>query len=422
MSGDLFRREALDAHSRIGKLQNTMHVTNSLTRAALIGLAVLLCGAAVWSRFVHVPVRVNGTGVLVDTSGELLKPVRAVMDGIVETIVVNEGDHVTAGQVVARVRLPDRINALQKADRDLAALEQKARETEALQALERDTEEKTRNERRNALEDRIANMEQRLAWQRDIERDQIKLMELGSTTRTRVVETRVLTQQIADQLASAKSDLLAMKLEPLNTDSKMERERLMLKFQIQQLQSEMTALRSELERGTVLKSTVSGTVAELSAERNGLVTAGQPVLSVIPEDFSGKLEALTYVSMADGKLVQIGDEVLIRPSSLPVREQGRVRGTVMEISEAPITERALTRILGNSSLVQQVTGAGAPFAVRIALHRDPSTPSNYVWTSGEGPDMRMTPGTPVSSRITVERETLLSLAMPALRRLLGAND
>ena len=76
----------------------------------------------------------------------------------------------------------------------------------------------------------------------------------------------------------------------------------------------MAALRSELERGSVLKSTVSGTVAELSAERNGLVTAGQPVLSIIPEDFSGKLEALTYVSMADGKLVQIGDEVLIRPA------------------------------------------------------------------------------------------------------------
>ncbi len=422
MAGGLFRQEALDAHSRIGKLQNTMHVTNGLTRGALLALIVLLGGAVVWSRFVQVPVRVNGTGVLVDTSGELLKPVRSVMDGIVETILVNEGDHVTAGQVVARVRLPDRINALQKAERDMASLEQKARETEALQIFERETEEKTRAERRNALVDRIANMETRLAWQRDLERDQVKLMELGSTTRNRVFETRVQTQQIADQLASAKSDLLAMKMEPFATDSKIERERMMIKFQIQQLQSEMAALRSELERGSVLKSTVSGTVAELSAERNGLVTAGQPVLSIIPEDFSGKLEALTYVSMADGKLVQIGDEVLIRPASLPVREQGRVRGTVMEVSEAPITERALTRILGNASLVQQVTGTGAPFAVRIALHRDPETPSSYVWTSGEGPELRMTPGTPVSSRITVERETLLSLAMPALRRLLGSSD
>lgn len=422
MSANLFRQEALDAHSRIGKLQNTMHVTNSLTRAALACLVVLLVGAVIWSRFVQVPVRVNGTGVLVDTSGELLKPVRTVMDGIVETILVNEGDHVTTGQTVARVRLPDRINALQKAERDLAALEQKMRETEALQVLERDTEEKTRTERRNALVDRIANMERRLAWQRDIERDQIKLMELGSTTRNRVYETKVQTQQIADQLASAKSDLLAMKMETYSTDSKIERERLMLKFQIQQLNSEMTSLKAELDRGTVLKATVSGTVGEISAERNGLVTAGQPVLSVIPEDFSGKLEALTYVSMSDGKLVQIGDEVLIRPSSLPVREQGRVRGTVMEISEAPITERALTRILGNAALVQQITGTGAPFAVRIALHRDPETPSGYVWTSAEGPDMRMSPGTPVSSRITVERETLLSLAMPALRRMLGSSD
>ena len=237
MAGGLFRQEALDEHSRIGKLQNTMHVTNGLTRGALLALVVLLGGAVVWSRFVQVPVRVNGTGVLVDTSGELLKPVRSVMDGIVETILVNEGDHVTAGQVVARVRLPDRINALQKAERDMASLEQKARETEALQIFERETEEKTRAERRNALVDRIANMETRLSWQRDLERDQVKLMELGSTTRNRVFETRVQTQQIADQLASSKSDLLSMKMEPFATDSKIERERMMIKFQIQQLQS-----------------------------------------------------------------------------------------------------------------------------------------------------------------------------------------
>jgi HlyD family secretion protein len=422
MSDTVFRQEALSAQSRIGKLKDTMQVTSGLMRGTLIVLALLTVGAVAWSRFVQVPVRVNGTGVFVDTSGELLKPVRSVMDGIVETIVVNEGDHVSAGQIVSRVRLPERLNALQKSERDLASLEQKLRETEALQALERDTEQKTRAERKTALVDRIANMERRLAWQRDLERDQVHLMELGATTRTRVVETKVMTQQIADQLATAKGDLLAMGMEPLVTESRLERERLLLKFQIQGLKSEMAALKSEIDRGSVLRSTVTGTVAELSAERNGLVTVGQPVLSVIPEDFNGKLEAITYVSMADGKLVQIGDEVLIRPSSLPAREQGRVRGTVMEISEAPITDRALTRILGNSALVQQVTGTGAPFAVRIALHRDPKTPSSYVWTSGEGPDMRLTPGTPVSTRITVERETLLSLALPALRRMLGSTE
>lgn len=422
MSGTVFRQEALSAQNRIGKLKDSMQVTSGLMRGALLVVTLLIVGAVIWSRFVAVPVRVNGTGVFVDTSGELLKPVRSVMDGIVETILVQEGDHVSAGQIVARVRLPERLNALQKAERDLAALEQKARETEALQALERDTEEKTRNERRAALVDRIANMERRLDWQRDLEQGQVKLMELGSTTRNRVFETRVMTQQIADQLASSRSDLLALRMEPLVTESRLERERLMLKFQTQQLQSEMVALKSEIDRGSVLRSTVTGTVAELSAERNGLVTVGQPVISVIPEDFNGKLEAITYVSMADGKLVQIGDEVLIRPSSLPAREQGRVRGTVMEISEAPITDRALTRILGNSALVQQVSGAGAPFSVRIALHRDPKTPSNYAWTSGAGPDMRLTPGTPVSTRITVERETLLSLALPALRHMLGATE
>ncbi len=205
----------------------------------IASLVVLLCGAVVWSRFVQVPVRVNGTGVLVDTSGELLKPVRSVMDGIVETILVNEGDHVSAGQVVARVRRPTGSTRCRRKPSATWLRSSRRRGDRGAPDLRTRDGEKTRTERRNALVDRIANMETRLAWQRDLERDQVKLMELGSTTRNRVFETRVQTHQIADQLASAKSDLLAMKMEPYATDSKIERERMMIKFQIQQLHSEM---------------------------------------------------------------------------------------------------------------------------------------------------------------------------------------
>lgn len=422
MSITLFRPQALRAQSRIDSLQGAMHVTTSMTRRALLAVTGLTVAAVVWSGFVHVPVRVDGNGVFLDSSGELLQPVRTPMDGIVEAVLVHEGDYVSVGQVVARMRLPERLNALSKSERDLASLNRKYRETEALLAAEQASETKTRTERRKALTGRIENLEKRLAWQRDLEQAQVKLLELGVTTRSRVYEVKAATQQAAEQLAGARNELYALDAEPQATAGRHERERLALGFQIEQLTSEITALKAEIARGTELRSPVSGTVAELSAERNGLVTANQPVLSVIPATASGKIEAVTYVSMSDGKLVQVGDEVLIRPSSLPSREQGRVRGTVMEVSEAPITDRALTRILGNAALVQQASGGGAPFAVRIALHRDPDTPSGYAWTSGEGPDMRLTPGTPTSSRITIERETLLSLAVPALRKMLGASE
>lgn len=413
-----FRQQALDAQARIDKLPGAMRVTSGLTRAAMGVLALLLCGATVWSAFVEVPVQIEGTGVFIDTSGELLNAVRAPMEGVVETILVNEGDHVSAGQIVARLRLPDRLAALAQAERNLASLREKAEQREALHAGETETEGVARAVRRSAIEQRIANLEQQLGWRRQLEAAQETLKERGVTTNSRLHEAQIATQTVVDDLAAARSELQTLVVEPLLQQAERDRARLGDAMAIEEAESEITALRSELDRGAELRSPVHGVVAELSAERNGLVGAGQPVLSVIPANFSKVLDATTYVSLKDGKMVEVGQQVYIAPLSMPAREQGRLRGTVMEISEAPITEQALTRMLGNATLAESTAKGGAPFAVRVALHRDPTTVTGYSWTSGDGPDMRVTPGTPFASRITVERETLLTLALPALRGVL----
>ncbi|TVR10722.1 MAG: NHLP bacteriocin system secretion protein [Salinarimonadaceae bacterium] len=422
MSDGFFRQQAVDAQRRIDNLPSAMRVTTGLTRTAMVLLGITLSAAVVWSAFVEVPVQINGNGVFVDTSGELLNPVRAPMEGVVEAILVNEGDYVSQGQVVARLRLPDRIASLKKAQRNLAALREKAEQTRILQEAEAETEAKVRAVRRLSLEERISNLERQLASQQKLEQGQITLMERRITTAVRLHEAEVATQAVANELAAARSDLSALLVEPLLKESARKRERLEEANAISQAESEILALRTELQRGTELRSPVHGLVAELSVERNGLVGAGQPVMSIIPENFDKVLDAITYVSLSDGKLVNIGDQVYLRPLSMPTREQGRIRGTVMEISEAPITEQALTRTLGNTALAEQTANGGAPFAVRVALHRDPTTPSGYAWTSGDGPDMRLSPGTPLSSRITVERETLLTIALPALQRFFGADE
>lgn len=419
MSALVFRQQALDAQRRIDHLPSAMRVTTGLTRGAMALLAALLCGATAWSAFVVVPVQIDGTGVFVDTSGELLNAVRAPMDGVVEAILVNEGDYVSEGQVVARLRLPERAAALGRAERTLASLSSRSQQRATLEQAETETEALERSVRRVALEQKIANLEQEHGWRRDLQGAQETLKARGVTTNSRVYEAQIATQGVIDQLARARSDLQALMVEPLLKKAERDRARLAEAMEIEEAESEIVALRSELARGAALTSPVHGVVAELSVERNGLVTPGQPVLSVIPENFSKVLDAVTYVALSDGKMVQVGDQVYLTPLSMPAREQGRLRGTVMEVSEAPITDQALTRVLGNSALASSTAGDGAPFAVRVALHRDPTTVSGYAWTSGDGPAMRLSPGTPLEGRITVERETLLTLALPALRRLFG---
>lgn len=421
MAALVFRQEAIDAQRRVDQLPSAMRVTNSLTMTAMAFLGLTLVGAVVWSGFVVVPVQIEGTGVFVDTSGEMLNAVRAPMDGVVDEILVAEGDYVSPGQVVARLRLPDRIAALAKAESNLATLQDKAARRRELQNAEAEMEAAMFAVRREALEQRIGGLRQQLVWRRELEAAQVTLTERGATTAVRLREAQIATQEAVNELGAAQGELQKLLAEPHLALMARDRDNLLDAQAIEQAAAEITALRSELRRGSELYSAVDGVVAELSVERHGLVSAGQPILSVMPEDFKKVLDATTYVSMSDGKLVKIGDQVYLRPLSLPSREQGRIRGTVMEVSEAPVTEQALTRMLGNSALAAQTASAGSPFAVRVALHRDPSTFSGYAWTSGDGPDMRLSPGTPLSSRITVERETLLTLALPAVRRLFGAS-
>jgi NHLM bacteriocin system secretion protein len=416
MSELVFRQQALDAQRRIDHLPSAMRVTSGLTRGAMALLAFLLCGATAWSAFVYVPVQIKGTGVFVDTSGELLNAVRAPMEGVIEAILVNEGDYVSEGQVVARLRLPERAVALARAESRLASLQSRATQRAALEQAETEIEALERSVRIGGIEQRITNLEQELEWRRDLESAQEMLKSRGVSTNSRVYEAQIATQSVIGELADARSNLQALKVAPLLKQAERDRTRLAEEMEIAEAEAEIIGLRSELARGAALTSPVHGVVAELSVERNGLVTPGQPVLSVIPENFSKLLDAMFFVSLSDGKMVEVGDQVYLTPLSMPAREQGRLRGTVMEISEAPITEQALVRMLGNTALASSAAAGGAPFAVRVALHRDPTTVSGYAWTSGNGPAMRLSPGTPLEGKITVERETLLTLALPALRR------
>lgn len=422
LQNSLFRQEALDAQSRIDLLPSMMRVTTGLTRLTLTALAVVMCGSVVWSAYVEVPMKIAGNGIFIDPQGELLKPVRAPMEGVVEAIFVNEGDRVREGQEVARLRLPDRIAALEKTKRNLTVLERQAERTVALQQEEEVNEAKARAARKSALESRIIDLQQRLAWQIEREEAQETLLKKGITSRSRANDAKAASQQVADQLAAARSELAALLAETFVQDGRRERERLAIQLQVEQAKSEIIALEKELARGTILTSPLHGAVAELSGDRNGIVTAGQPVLSIMPENFAGTLDVIAYVPLSEGKRIRVGDTVLVKPSSLPTTEQARIRGVVKDVSEAPVTERALTRVLGNNSLVTQVTKGGAPFSVRIALERETDGRSEYKWTSSNPPDLRLTPGTPVSIKITVERESLLALALPALKKLLGEAD
>jgi len=92
------------------------------------------------------------------------------------------------------------------------------------------------------------------------------------------------------------------------------------------------------------------------------------------------------------------------------------------VAEFSSTRQGMMRELDNPELVQSFLNQteGTPIAVRAVLKTAPDTPSGFEWSSGDGPDIQLSTGTPCSASITTKTQKPITLLLPALRKLLGA--
>ena len=94
-------------------------------------------------------------------------------------------------------------------------------------------------------------------------------------------------------------------------------------------------------------------------------------------------------------------------------------GTVVNVSEFPMTPQGMSAVLHNDSLVKLFSHDGAPYAVTVDLERDPTTRSGFHWAVGKGPDIRLTSGTLAQAEITTRNRRPLDLVVPFIKKLTG---
>jgi len=132
-----------------------------------------------------------------------------------------------------------------------------------------------------------------------------------------------------------------------------------------------------------------------------------------------RLTAIAYLPGAEGKKVKANMSARVAPSTVKVELEGYVLGRVIRVAELPASREGLLRRLKNTVLVEEILKAGAPFEIEVDLQRDATTPRGYAWTSGEGPDIRIEPGTLARTEVVVERIHIISLIFPAMDYVFG---
>jgi len=239
-----------------------------------------------------------------------VKPIQMPMGGVVEDILVKEGELVKANQVLLRLD-----TEADEDRRDTLAQTIKLKQEQ----LELKQQERTQYLELNSTEQRV--LEENLVLQRELLDRYQNLAEQGASPEIQLLQQKDRVQQVLGQLQQLKVDR--------------RRQQAQQDQQIQSLKSELAELRSQ-RTGQVVKlryqeirSPVDGVVFEMKPTATGFVAQGsEPVMTIVPLD---TLEARVEVPSDKIGFIYQGQSSDLSIDSYSANDFGILEGVVRKI-------------------------------------------------------------------------------------------
>jgi len=261
---------------------------------------------------------------------------------------------------------------------------------------------------------------------RDHEDAKLKIQELAlkaQELQLNRVELNESYLNIQNLLTTRENDLtnLQLQLRELdNTLAQLDKSDSQFKFQqkdqIHEIDRSIERNRKRLRLDREIRSDFAGRILELSAAEGHVVNQGQEVAQIDTRREGDALIGLAFFQAKEGKQLYEGLAVRVSPSPVDKKRYGSIQGTVASVSGFPVTLEAVSNLVGNRSVAQQLTADGFNIEVHVKLVADPRNVSGYRWTSLSGPDVNLTAGTSVEVWATVERRRPLSYLLPKLKK------
>lgn len=419
----IFRDSALERLSTPEQLDRVMRVARPASWIAIGVLFAAMLAAVAWSLVAVVPVKMAAKGILITPGGVL--DVASEHAGRLVRFAVEPGEHIEAGQVIARLNQPDVLQELAVARAELAQANERQKAIADMNALQTQAEADVNDARRAALRQSIHYLEERLKWLDERASFEKELQAKEIITRQRTIETRIQINEARDDLAKARNDLRQIDLEERTFRIEKQREVMEHEIAVGEKRRMVATIQDRLTRHTGVTSPYRGRVVELKVNVGEIVAAGTPLFSIVPDEDAAPgvrpdLVAVLYAPPGEGKKVRPGMVVNIAPSTVKREEYGFIVGTVRRVAPIPSTTEGMLRILKNRQLVDQLSGGGAPLELVVDLKEDKATPTGFLWSSSRGPDTIIGTGTPCDSEVTVRTVRLISLIIPGLEQPLKA--
>lgn len=473
---NLFRKESLERLSSPERLDQLMQVVSPKSWLPLTALGSLAVAALTWSIHGRIPITVEGRGVLVYPRNVV--SFQSKSSGQLATLNIEVGDVVEKGDVIGTIDQAELRKQLEQQRTKLAELQAQDQAVGSLQGLRTEQEKQTIQQQRQYLQQRIRELqsltpqlratseeslqEQRQSLQLSLEqaRSLVPVYQERLESRQYLYQEKAITNdvlleaeqqhleneaKIADLQAqlkeltaketeqektyrdnlSAIADFQAQLEELDSREANLAREDLetatVRKKEIQDLKREINQLELQLGNSSQIISQHSGRVLEMAVNPGQVVDAGTRLGSIEAENPDSQLAGMTYFTVADGKKIQPGMTIQITPQTVKRERFGGIVGTVTEISSFPITQEAATSVVGNPEVVQGLVSDKQEGVMQVFadLKPDTTTFTGYQWSSSQGPNLKISPGTTATVRVKVEERAPITFVLPILRSSSG---
>jgi HlyD family secretion protein len=411
----IFRASALQRAASPDELDHLVAITKPSDWIFTVVLATALVAAIVWGIFGRIPSRVSGQGILVG-SGRVFDAVSAA-EGRLASLGVAVGDHVERGQAIAQIA---QIDIEQKYRNAVETYKERQREHDDMDTkVAAELAAKTTNfaKLEAAFNKVIEASDQRVQFLATDVKNLEQLMAKGLTTRKILEDRRLELTEAQQRNVDSQNEILKLHAQKTDLETQREHELQQSQFAANNARREMEALAGTLGRNSEVVSPIAGRVVEIKISAGSVLSIGTPV--VLIEDEGAKLEAVIYIPAEQGKNVKRGFQVRVAPNTVKREEFGTMVGTVLDVSDFPVTPQGMTAVLHNDQLVKLFSHDGAPYAVAVSLQQDKSTASGYQWAVGKGPEVHLTSGTLAQAEITTRNRRPLDLVVPLIKKLTG---
>jgi HlyD family secretion protein len=416
LSQRTFRAVALQRAQSPEQLDHLVRITRPFDWMLILAICIALVAAVTWGVVGRVPTRAEGQGILISGGGRVVEAASTAA-GRLATISVSVGDRVAQGQPIAEIVQTD----IQQ--RHAAAVEvfrEKERQhADLIEKTKRELAIKGQNlgKLEAAFNQVIKATTQRIEYLTNDVKTLEELMTKGLTTRRTLEERRRDLTDAQQRKEDTFNEILKLRTQQSDLETQRERETQTSEFGLNDARRQMESAASLLTLNTQIISPVEGRVLEIKVSAGAVLAVGAPVVAI--ESEGQKLEALIYIPAERGKNVKVGMPVRIEPSTVKREEFGTMVGTVVTISDFPMTPQGMAAVLHNDNLVTRFSKEGAAYAATVSLEPDPATVSGYRWAVGQGPPVRLTSGTLTRAEITTRRQRPLDLVVPLLKKYTG---